>query len=249
MGKCRSDCVSLFARRTIGNIANRVDYLMGRTGRDDHLAPRKRLFAGVEQGLYGCYDLQRFGHSAFTGLAALGHLTPVWANEMHPVFPERPGVALCGRVLPHVGVHGRCHENGLVGGKQHRRGEIIGLTGGELGHQVGGRGCDDKKVGLARKTDMADIVFVLTVEQIGEDMVRRECAHGKRRDELLCGPCHHTAHACPALAQAADQVEAFIGCDAPADQKQDARFAKGLLRGCHRCRLSYDGFMAGSISV
>ena len=97
-------------------------------------------------------------------------------------------------------------------------------------HQVGGGRRDDDQVGLARQADMADIVLVLAVEQVGEDMVGRQRADRQRRDEFLRGGRHDTAHGGAALAQAADQVERLVGRDAAADDQQDA-----LARQCARC--------------
>src|SRR5690606_39607051 len=83
------------------------------------------------------------------------------------------------------------------------------------------------QVGLARQADMADIVLVLTVEQVGEDVGGGQRAYGERGDEFLRRLRHHAADHGPALAQAADQVEALVGRDAAADDEQDALVGKG----------------------
>ena len=83
------------------------------------------------------------------------------------------------------------------------------------------------EVGLAGQPDMADILLVLAVEQIGEDMVGGQRADRQRRDELLRRLGHHGAHRGAALAQPADQVERLVGGDAAADDQQDALAGKG----------------------
>ena len=77
---------------------------------------------------------------------------------------------------------------------------------------------------------MADIMLVLPVEQVGEDVIRRQCADGKRRHELLRSLRHDTAHRRTALAQPPDQVERFVGGDAAADDQQDAFAGKLVMR-------------------
>ena len=128
---------------------------------------------------------------------------------------------------PHFRVHGRRHQHGLVGRQQHRGGEIVGKTVGELGHQVGGSGRDDDEVGLAGKPDMADILLVLAVEQLGEDVVGGQRADRQRRDEMLRSVGHDGAHRGAALAQPADQVERLVGGDAAADDQQNALAGEG----------------------
>ena len=131
---------------------------------------------------------------------------------------------------PHFRVHGRRHQHRLSGRQQHRGSEIVGKAVGELGHQVGGGRRDDDEVGLASQPDMADILLVLAVEQIGEDMVGGQRADRQRRDETLRGLGHDGAHRGAALAQPADQVERFVGGDAAADDQENALVGKGHLR-------------------
>ena len=68
---------------------------------------------------------------------------------------------------------------------------------------------------------MADLALVVEIEQLGEHAVVGERADGQRRNELLRRLCHHGAHGNAALAQAADQVEAFVCRDAAADDEDD----------------------------
>ena len=77
-------------------------------------------------------------------------------------------------------------------------------------------------VGLARQADVADLALVVEIEQLGEHAVAGERADRQRRDELLRRPGHDRAHGDPALAQAADQLQALVGGDAAADDEHDA---------------------------
>src|SRR5690606_16212279 len=70
--------------------------------------------------------------------------------------------------------------------------------------------------------DMADIVLVLTVEQLGEDATTRDGADRQRGDELLSGGRHDCPHTRPALSQAPDEVETFVGGNATSEDQEYA---------------------------
>ena len=141
------------------------------------------------------------------------------ASAISPLFgptkrtPSARSVAtipLRRRMRPHLRVHGRRDEDRLVGGEQHRRGEVVGVAVRHPGNEVGGRRRDHDQVGLARQPDMADIVLVLPVEEFGEDLAAGERADRERRHEFLRRRRHHRAHIGAALAQPPDQVERFV---------------------------------------
>ena len=140
-----------------------------------------------------------------------------------PSACELGDVAAGGRVLPHARVHGRRDQHRLVGRHQHGGWQIVGMTAGHLGEQVGGGRRDHDQVGFARQADVADLALVVEVEQLGEHALVAERADRQRRDELLRRPGHDRAHGNAALAQPADQVEALVGGDAAADDQQCAR--------------------------
>ena len=73
---------------------------------------------------------------------------------------------------------------------------------------------------------------LLRVEQIGIRMLAGERADRQRRDEFLRRLRHHHAHRDAALAQAADQVERFVGGDAAADDEQDALGRRSAASRC-----------------
>ena len=128
-------------------------------------------------------------------------------------------VAARRRVAPHARVHGRRNQHRLVGGEQRGGGQIVGVTAGHARHEIGGGGRDDQQIGLARKADVADLAFAVEVEQVGQHEIVRQRADRQRRHELLRRLGHDGAHAEPALAQAADQIQAFVGGDAAADDE------------------------------
>ena len=167
----RGNGVALLARRAIGDVAHGVDRLVRRTRRDDDPAAGERPGPRVEQPFDRGDDFQRFGHASGAGLAALGHLADVRSDEEDAVLLQLRAVAPGRGVRPHSRVHRRRHQHRLVGRQKHRGCEIVGEAAGELGHQIGGGRRDDDQIGFARQPDMADIMLVLAVEEIGEDMV------------------------------------------------------------------------------
>lgn len=79
---------------------------------------------------------------------------------------------------------------------------------------------------------MPDIVLVLAGEQIAKDLVRGQCTDGQGRDKFFRCLGQHRAHMRTALAQAADQVETFIGGNAAADDEKNMPSAERS--GCQR---------------
>ena len=121
---------------------------------------------------------------------------------------------------PHARVH-RGGAAGLVGGHQHARGEVVGMAAGHLGEQIGGGGATTISAAFARQPDVADLALVVEIGRLGEHAIGGEHADRQRRDELPRRLGHDRAHRRPALAQAADQLQALVGGDAAADDRRD----------------------------
>ncbi len=94
----------------------------------------------------GPYSLQAMG-------AVIG------ADEVDAALAQRLDVGDGGRMRPHAHVHRRCHQDGLVGGEQHGRGEIVGETTRHARQDVGGGRRHDQQVGLTAEFDMAPSRF------------------------------------------------------------------------------------------
>ena len=96
-----------------------------------------------------------------------------------------------------------------------------------LGEEVRRGGRHDDKVGVAGEADMTDVGLRLAVEEIGVRPLARKRGGGERRDETLRAGGENGAHGRAALAQAADEVERFVGRDAAADDEEDALGGEG----------------------
>src|SRR5690606_38479754 len=143
-------------------------------------------------------------------------------DDMDPIIPQGLNVAPGGRMEPHARVHGRGHQNRLVSREEHCSGKVVRVAASHLCQQACSRRGDHDEVRLSAQPDMADIVLVLTVEQLGEDAITRDGADSQRCDELLSGGRHDCPHTRPALSQASDEVETFVGGNATSEDQEYA---------------------------
>ncbi len=195
--------------------------------------PAPRFDRRVRQQIFDRLDdVVGLGHAAWAEFAAR-HLALVGSDKDDAVLAQRRNIPPRRRMLPHADIHRGRNEHLLVGREQHGGGEIAGQALRHLGEEVGGRRRHHDQVGLARKTDMPDLGFVLQIEQIGEGFFLGEHGERKRRDEFGAGACQDGAHGSAPLLQAAHELEALIGGDAAADDQQDALALHGLLTPSH----------------
>src|SRR5690606_24073333 len=106
-----------------------------------------------------------------------------------------------------------------------------------LCQQACSRRGDHDEVRLSAQPDMADIVLVLTVEQLGEDAITRDGADRQRCDELLSSRRHDRPHPRPALPQAPDEVETLVGGNTATEDQAYAAAVHGRTIGgwCTHC--------------
>src|SRR5690606_26179447 len=131
-------------------------------------------------------------------------------------------VAPGGRMEPHARVHGRGNQNRLVSREEHCSGKVVRMAASHLCQQACSRRSDHDEVRLSAQPDMADIVLVLTVEQLGEDAITRDGADRQRCDELLSSRRHDRPHPRPALPQAPDEVETLVGGNTATEDQEYA---------------------------
>ena len=174
-----------------------------------------------QRGLDRGEDRAGFGHAAGAMFAA-GHVAGVRPGDRNAIRDQGGQVALRGGMAPHVHIHRRRDQDRLVRRHQQGRGQIIGMTTAHPGHQIGGAGRDNNQIGGAAELDMAHLGFGSQVEKI---LVHRGAGKGRdrqRRDEFGPGAGQDRHDAGPLAAQQADQLERFVGGDAPADNQKDA---------------------------
>ena len=107
-------------------------------------------------------------------------------------------------------------------------GQVVGVAARHLGEQVGGGRRHDDQLRLAREADVADLALVVEVEQFAEHALAGERPDRQRRDELRAQPWSSPPARPPALAQPPDQLQAFVGGNAAADDQDNALVGCGL---------------------
>ena len=180
-------------------------------------------------------DVQRLRHPTRAGFAALRHFAAGGTDHANAVGCELREVALRCLGGPHFGIHRWRNEDRSVGGQQNGGGEIVRVSSRHLGDEISRCGGDDDEIGVACQPYMADVELALRIEQIGVGALAAKCAGGERRDEALRRSRENAAHLRAAILQAPDQIERFVGCDAAADDEEDAQ-AAGLRSARWLCR-------------
>ena len=135
-GQGGGDGVALLARRAVGDVADRIDRLVG--GAAGHQGPPTgQSVLPTEEGRQRGQDVVDLGypshavfvarHGAFTG-----------ADLSHATRRQQGQVGLGGRVMPHAYVHRWRHHHGSAGRQQQGCRQVVANAGGHLGQNVGG---------------------------------------------------------------------------------------------------------------
>ena len=220
----RGNGKTLFAGGAVGDVAHRIDRLVGGPRGDQHAFARQRARLRRPQKFFGGGgDFRRLRHPADAGLVGFGHLAGIGPDHGDAVAFELRDIAAGRGVVPHQGIHRRRQQDRPVGREQNGAGEIVGMALRHLGHQVGGRRRHHDQVAVAAEPDMAGVELARGIEQVGVGALVRQRAGGKRRDELLRGAGQHAADVNLPLLQPPDQVQRLVGGDAAADDQGDAR--------------------------
>ncbi len=144
------------ARAAVADETHGIDGLPRATGGDDHAqAAQVALALHLQPQLHLGHDAVGVGHPP-RAVDAAGQLAGARFHHEHPSVAQQAHVALGGRVLPHVGVHGRSDHHGLGEGQAHGGEEIVGDAVGHLGQRVGRGRSDDHDVGLLAVFDVSD---------------------------------------------------------------------------------------------
>ena len=166
-------------------------------------------------------DLVCLCHAPDARFTLLCHLTRIGSDEGHSVGLELAHVALRRLVAPHGGVHCRRRQDGRARGEQNRARKVVRLPLRHAREQI--RRCrrDHHQIRFPRQADVTDLALTLEIEEIGRHALVADRPHRERSDELLRRLGHDTAHTDPALGEAPDEIEAFVGGDAAADHQKD----------------------------
>ena len=171
-------------------------------------------------------DFRRLGHATWPKFTA-GHVALIGADKDDTVALKGGEVSLGGRMIPHAYIHGRGHEDRLVGSQQNRRCEVIGQTLGGLGHEVSGGWGDNHKISGPGQLDMTHFSFIRQAEKVRMDRVFRQGREGQGGDKLC--PCRgqNDPNICPRLSEKSNEFKALIGGDPATDNQEYAHLRHG----------------------
>ena len=195
--------------------------------------PCKGRSRRLQQGLDRGDDLVRLRHATEAGLAA-GHVAGVRADHADAVTRQRRDVAPGCGMRPHLRIHRRRDQHGLVRGEQRRRRQVICETMRHLGDQIGGRRRDHDQIRLARQADVAHLGLVGQGEQIAEHPFAGQARDRERGDEPGARRRQDAADANTPIAQPADQLEALVGRDAAGNDQQNTLAVHRFQRSTNR---------------
>ena len=147
--------VAHLAAGAVGDVAHRVERLLRGPGGDQHgLAFQVAAPAGSSAPRRAAMS-SRLGQPARATMPQARY--PSSGSTMRwPRCAQHLQVRLRGRVLPHVGVHGRRQHHRAGEGQIESGEEIVGQAVRELGQQVGGGGRDHQQLVLLGHADVLD---------------------------------------------------------------------------------------------
>src|SRR5699024_912589 len=175
----------------VGEEAHRVEVLAGAAGGDEQLAADQvaahgaaPVAGGGDRGAGGVED--RLGLRQPAGAGVGSGEPPVGGLEHGQAALAQHGDVFDGRgVLPHLGVHRRCHHDRGAGDQGGGGQQIVGAPHPQPRQQIGGGRGDHHQIGLLAQAHMGDLLDVL--EDGGEDRVVAERLPGGGADELEGG--------------------------------------------------------------
>ncbi len=220
------DRVALLARGAVADEAHRIDRLVGRPARHQRAPPRERRLR-PEILLNGADDLHRLGHAPEAAFV-LGERARIGPDPPHAARFQGFHVRDGGIVAPHAVVHRGGHQHRLVGGEQHRRGEIVGDALRHFGEDIRRRRGHDEQIGLLREPQMAHLRLVGQRKDVGINLLMAERRDRQRRHELRPAFGQDAAHRAAALAQPPDQLQRLVGRDPAGDDQQNPLARKRL---------------------
>ena len=189
-------------RKRTGSSGSRVPPALTTTRRPARSWARARRAGGQhDRGEGG--DLGRLGQPA---LAGVGAGEPADGRRQHDgaAAAQRGDVVLGGRVLPHLGVHGRREHHRAARGEQRGGEQVVGparARRGRAGRRWPGRRRRGRPAGRCRTCGTSGDVG----PDVGGDRVARQRRPGGRADEVQRARGRHDADVVPGLGERAQQ--------------------------------------------
>jgi hypothetical protein len=185
------------------------------------ITPRQQL--GLQRRDHLVAQLGGLQHAAVANLAARLVAT-ARPEHQSTIGLDARHVALRGGVGPHLAVHRRCHQQQTALARPRQTSEaqqIVGLSVGEFGDEVGRSGCHDQGVGGAREADVCHRVGLARIPLAGEHRAPAQRLHGDRGDERFGRLRHHHLHGGAGFDQLTGQFGGLVAGDAAAQTQHD----------------------------
>ena len=165
------------------------------------------------------HDVDGLGQAAGAGVGA-GEAAGRRLHDEDAPLAQCGHVRLGRRVQPHLGVHGRHHQDGARRGEQDVGEEVVGAAGRGTREQVGGGGRDDDEVGLLPDADVRDLGDVLE-DRRGHGAPRQGGPRRRTHElERVRGGDHGDLVA--GFAESPEDLARLVGGDPPGDTEDDA---------------------------
>ena len=193
------------------------------------LRPCIRVFAGEDlPGLRE--DIFRFRQPARPGIRP-GELPASGWNNMNPAGLQHRNIFLSSRMLPHLGVHRRCHHHRALGHQQGIEKKVIGYSHTRLRDSI--RSCrrDHNQVGFFSKANVRDFISVFTGSH-KNGMMRQGFPRGGP-DHLQGSRGRDNVHIRTGFHEEPDEVGRLIGGDTSGYADNDARRVFYFSSSCH----------------
>ena len=201
----------------VGDVAHRVDGLLGGPGGDQHLQALHILFQGqVPQDVLEHH--LRLHHLAHTAVTA-GQMAAHRLDQLHAVVLQLFQIVLHDGVFVHLGVHGRSHQLFALAGQQSGGEHIVRQTIGQLTDHVGGGGGHQGDVRLLGHRHMLHIELKVPVKGIHQAFVAGEGLEGDGVDKVGGVLGHQHLNVRVLLDQKAGHGGHFICRDAAGDRQ------------------------------
>ena len=139
----------------------------------------------ASENFFGTFDNAFDRPESPDAFVAAGEHSFLWADEVHSPLLQLLDVFLRGRVLPHLSVHGRGHEDGSKCGKMDGREGVSAETVRKLRHTIGRRGGDKNEIALVGELDVAGTPAFLLVVKAGSDRILKAMNRLHTREEYF----------------------------------------------------------------
>ena len=211
--------------RSVPDVADRIDILVGRPRRHQHTLPAQRSLR-TQDRLGRRHDLVWFRQPALAD-PATRQVALARVDESDAPRGERVEVFAHGLVLEHLCVHRRRQEHRCARRRIERGEEIVRDPVGELADDIGRRRRDEQEIDRGREGDMFDVGVGARLELIGNDPPARDRFERDGADKPRRRVRHHGHDVVSALLQPARDFNRLIRPDSPGHAERNKHMVIG----------------------